>query len=67
MDSRTLSESMCLGVDVGLNLRGEPPSERLEASGSFNSMVTHRVRVTRKTEVDAELKRWLKKAYDAAD
>jgi hypothetical protein len=53
-------------VDVGINLKGEPPTARLEKSGSFNAMVSHRVRLAKKSEVDAELKRWLKKAYDLA-
>lgn len=53
-------------VDVGINLKGEPASGRLEASGSFNAMVSHRVRLTKKGDVNAELKQWLKKAYDAA-
>ena len=52
-------------VDLGLNLKGTKPSKRLEAAGSFNSMVTHRVRVTDKKEVDAELKKWLKAAYES--
>ncbi|MEM9382149.1 MAG: DUF4287 domain-containing protein, partial [Planctomycetota bacterium] len=53
-------------VDVGLNLKGDPPSGRLEASGSFNSMVSHRVRVTSVDDVDDELIRWLREAYDRA-
>ncbi len=53
-------------VDVGLILKGEPPSGRLEASGSFNAMFTHRVRVGSIQEVDAELIGWLKRAYDEA-
>jgi len=53
-------------VDVGLNLKGVKPTARLEASGSFNAMCTHRVRVTDKKEINAELKKWLKQAYDAA-
>lgn len=53
-------------IDVGINLKGEKPGKRLEASGSFNAMVSHRVRVTKKTDVDAELVGWLKRAYDAA-
>ena len=53
-------------VDIGINLKGESPTTRLEESGSFNAMVSHRVRLTKKGDVDAELKRWLKKAYDAA-
>jgi hypothetical protein len=32
-------------VDLGINLKGKPPSGRLEASGSFNAMVSHRVRL----------------------
>ncbi|MEJ2522126.1 MAG: DUF4287 domain-containing protein [Gammaproteobacteria bacterium] len=53
-------------VDVGINLKGDPPTSRLEASGSFNAMVSHRVRISDEREVDAELKRWLRKAYDSA-
>lgn len=53
-------------VDLGLNLKGEPVTKRLEASGSFNAMVSHRVRLESKREVDAEVKRWLKQAYDRA-
>jgi len=53
-------------VDVGINLKGEPASGRLENSGSFNAMVSHRVRLTRKSDVNAELKTWLKKAYEKA-
>ncbi|HVS64740.1 MAG TPA: DUF4287 domain-containing protein [Thermoanaerobaculia bacterium] len=31
-------------VDVGINWKGKEPEGRLEASGSFNAMVSHRVR-----------------------
>ncbi len=53
-------------VDVGLKLKGEPTTERLEASGSFSDMVSHRVRVTSVDEVDAELVGWLREAYQRA-
>ena len=53
-------------VDIGINLKGKPAGDRLEASGSFNAMVSHRVRVTDPAEVDAELKAWLREAFDAA-
>ena len=53
-------------VDVGLNLKGVPPKGRLEASGSFNSMCTHRVRLESPRQVDAELLGWLRQAYDNA-
>ena len=51
-------------LDVGINLKDEETTERLELSGSFNSMVSHRVRVTKKEEVNKELIAWLRKAYD---
>ncbi|MCW8879277.1 MAG: DUF4287 domain-containing protein [Kangiellaceae bacterium] len=51
-------------VDVGINLKGKEATERLENSGSFNAMVSHRVRVTDITQVDEELIGWLKAAYD---
>jgi hypothetical protein len=53
-------------VDIGLNLKGKAEAGRLEASGSFNAMVSHRVRITGADEVDAELVGWLREAFDAA-
>ena len=53
-------------LDVGINLKGEPPTDRLEPSGSFNAMVTHRVRLSKIEDVDKQLLGWLRKAYDAA-
>ena len=53
-------------LDVGINLKGEKVTKRLEASGSFNSMVSHRVRVEDIKQIDAELIGWLKKAYGLA-
>jgi hypothetical protein len=61
-----IQPSTATRVDVGLNLKGEPTTDRLEASGSFNSMVTHRVRVARPEDVDGQLLKWLRKAYDGA-
>ena len=53
-------------VDVGINLKGRAPEGRLEASGSFNAMVSHRVKLASPEDVDSELEAWLKAAYDAA-
>ncbi len=53
-------------VDVGINLKDVPPTERLEKSGSFNSMVSHRVRLSSVADVNDELISWLRQAYDAA-
>lgn len=53
-------------VDLGLNLKGVAPKGRLEASGSFNAMVTHRVRLEKAGDVDSDVKAWIKAAFDAA-
>jgi len=53
-------------VDLGLNLKGKATTKRLEESGSFNAMVSHRVRFSEKSEVNAEVKAWLKEAYTSA-
>ena len=53
-------------VDLGLNLPGIPTTGRLEASGSFNAMVSHRVRIERFEEVDDAVRRWLLRAYELA-
>lgn len=51
-------------IDVGINLKGKAPEGRLEASGSFNAMVSHRVKIESIDQVDDELTGWLKEAYD---
>jgi len=53
-------------LDIGLNLKGVAPTGRLEASGSFNAMCTHRIRIEGEAALDASVKKWLKQAYDAA-
>ena len=52
--------------DLGLSLRGVEPTGRLEAAGSWNTMVTHRVRIGSVDEVDAEVEGWVKQAWAAA-
>jgi len=53
-------------VDLGLNLAGDPTTKRLEASGSFNAMCTHRVRLSSTGDVDRALVGWLRSAYERA-
>ena len=53
-------------VDLGINLKDAPAAGRLEKSGSFNAMVSHRVKLEKPGDVDAEVKGWLKKAYEEA-
>ncbi|HWD40592.1 MAG TPA: DUF4287 domain-containing protein [Fimbriimonas sp.] len=51
-------------LDVGINLKGVCSTERLEPSGSFNAMLSNRVRVKSAAEIDSELLSWLKQAYE---
>lgn len=53
-------------LDLGMSIPGKAPEGRLEASGSFNSMVSHRVRLGEGEEVDAAIVGWLREAYEAA-
>jgi hypothetical protein len=61
-----IQPSTATRVDVGINLKGTPAKNRLEASGSFNAMVSHRVRVEAESDIDKELIGWLKQAYELA-
>jgi hypothetical protein len=53
-------------LDIGLTLKGVEPSGRLEASGSWNAMVTHRVRIGSADEINAEVLAWIQQAWAAA-
>lgn len=53
-------------VDVGLNLGDAKATKRLEASQSFNAMVSHRIRLENVDDIDQQLINWLKKAYEGA-
>lgn len=51
-------------IDLGFKLKDTPITDRLEDSGPFGSMCTHRVRISDLAEIDDELKAWIKEAYD---
>ena len=53
-------------IDLGLKLREHEPVRRLEDSGPFGTMCTHRVQLTDPTQVDSELRAWLEAAYGEA-
>ena len=54
-------------IDIGIKLGQAAPGGRLEAAGSWNNMVTHRVRISAPEQVDAEVLDWLKQAYGPSD
>ena len=51
-------------IDLGFKLKDKPTTDRLENSGPFGTMCTHRVQLTDVNAVDPELKDWIKEAYD---
>jgi hypothetical protein len=54
-------------VDLGLILpEGTACTDRLESAATFNALFTHRVRLAATTEIDDELRTWLRTAYDTA-
>ena len=54
-------------IDLGLKLKDKPTTERLENSGPFGSMCTHRVKLTSLEQIDDELISWIKEAYNKAE
>jgi predicted transport protein len=62
----TLHPSTRTRFDVGIKLKGVAAAGRLEAAGSWNAMVTHRVRLESPDQVDAELIGWLRQAHEGA-
>lgn len=53
-------------IDLGLKLKGHPITDRLENSGPFGTMCSHRVRVSSIKEIDDQLIAWLQEAYEKA-
>lgn len=51
-------------IDLGFKLKDKPTTNRLQNSGPFGSMCTHRVQITDINEINAELKNWIKEAYE---
>ncbi len=50
-------------IDLGLKIKGKELTQRLENSGPFGTMCTHRVQITSLDQIDKELSGWLKEAY----
>ena len=50
-------------IDLGFKLKDKPVTDRLETSGPFGTMCTHRVKLTEASQVDAELKEWIAEAH----
>ncbi len=54
-------------VDLGLVLPDTKPAGRLlKTTSGGNDRMTHRIEITSKTEIDGEVKQWLRAAYESA-
>jgi hypothetical protein len=53
-------------VDLGLNLKGIEPTDRLEGGNVFSGMCSHLVKLSSSDDVDGEVVSWLQQAYDQA-
>jgi hypothetical protein len=55
-------------IDFGLSLRGVEPAGRLLSTGgeAKGDRITHRIAVQSPADIDAELERWLRSAYERA-
>lgn len=53
-------------IDLGFKLKEKPTTERLENSGPFGTMCTHRVKLSSIKEIDKELKEWIQEAYNSS-
>ncbi len=53
-------------IDLGLSLKDTPVPERLIDTGGLakKDRITHRIAITSPTDIDAEVKYWLRFAYD---
>lgn len=54
-------------IDLGLKLKDVPTNDRLQGSGPFGTMCTHRVQLTSVEDVNEELIGWMKEAYEKAN
>jgi hypothetical protein len=53
-------------IDLGFALKDEPFTQRLTDTGGLakKNRITHRVAITKLTDIDLQVKRWLKQAYE---
>lgn len=61
-----LQPSTATRLDIGLNLKNIELTGRLELAGTWNGMLSHRVRIATLADFDLHVKLWLEQAYDLA-
>ncbi len=53
-------------IDLGLKIKDKLTFGRLENSGPFGTMCTHRIQITAIDAIDSQVISWIKEAYDAS-
>lgn len=53
-------------IDLGFKLKGKPVGGKLENSGPFGTMCTHRVKLNAVEDFDDEVRRYVQEAYEAS-
>ena len=61
-----LQPSAAKRLDIGLHLKQIEPTGNLELAGTWNGMLSHRVRIAKMADFDLHVKLWLEAAYDQA-
>jgi hypothetical protein len=53
-------------IDLGFALKGEPFTQRLSDTGGLakKNRITHKVAISKLSDIDLQVKRWLKQAYE---
>jgi predicted transport protein len=51
-------------IDLGLKIKDKAPEGRLESSGPFGTMCTHRIQLTDISEVDDQVIEYMREAYE---
>jgi predicted transport protein len=54
-------------IDLGLKFKNKETTDRLQNSGPFGTMCTHRIQITAINDVNKELIKWLQEAYNNAN
>lgn len=61
----TLTPATKTRFEIGVNLKGQEPEGKLEAEKA-NAMCSHKIKINEIKDVDAEVIKWIKAAYDKA-
>ncbi|MBK7338730.1 MAG: DUF4287 domain-containing protein [Saprospirales bacterium] len=62
----TLQPATKTRFEIGINLKGQAPTGKLEAINSANAMCSHKINLADISDIDKEVIDWIKAAYEKA-